>query len=79
MVSKSYKEIQSVSGLQEYYNKYFKKVKSFLQNAIKQQLFAELFRIYYVNSLSISWVSSALYTQDMVQSVTKFDKIGKKV
>ena len=45
------KEIQPENGLQEYYNKKFEKVKSFLKNAPKTQHFGFLYIKYYVNFL----------------------------
>ena len=50
-LQQSDKEIQPETGLQEYYNKYFEKVKSFLKNALKTQLFGVLCIKCYVNLL----------------------------
>jgi len=53
MVSNSYKEIQSELRLLDHYNKFFKKVKSFLEKAKKRQLFLKIIITDYVNFLSI--------------------------
>ena len=50
-LQQSDKEIQPETGLQEYYNKYFEKVKSFLKNALKTKLFGVLCIKCYVNLL----------------------------